>query len=226
MITKEDIFTHRVPLIRARPISPGQGRHFQSAESGSPRRSRAEEGTASGFPGSQSGIFILNGEGRISYLNHDAKIVLQALKARNGSSNSTTSPTIVYRLYAVFKRVIEANRKGMAEGKAPSLGRLHIQKRAAYLFRPFPLRPQGNEKERAAILVSVEKVSKDISIDEIFRSERLTAGEMAVVKLYMGGKGKKEIAASMNLSGDEVKRRIAQILQTFNLISDQHATEI
>ena len=184
----------------------------------------------------QPGILILDQDGQIQYLNHDAKQLLDALTAKNlptakngfplhtrNHSNtmsegeaSSSLPTVVYQLYDQFKKVVITGENATIKA-AQTVNRFCIHEGMVYLLRALLLQQQGNVPNVSHIMVLIEKVSQGVSIDEMADSALLTQREEDVVQLLLEGKTNKEVAVCMNIGEYTVKDHVKRIMKKLNV---------
>lgn len=185
----------------------------------------------------QPGILILNEDGQIQYLNHDAKQLLDALTAKNvlahaknGLSLSARNhsqkmnevnlypplPTIVYQLYDQFKKVVMTGENATIRA-AQTVNRFCIHEGMVYLLRALLLQQQGNIPSGSHIMILIEKVSQGVRIDQVADSAMLTQREQEVVQLLLEGKTNKEVAACMNIGEYTVKDHVKRIMKKLNV---------
>ena len=178
----------------------------------------------------QPGILILDQDGQIQYLNHDAKQLLDALAAKNPPAaaqngvslrnNSKTNeahphsslPTVVYQLYDQFKKVVMAGENTTIKA-VQTVNRFCIHEGVAYLLRALMLQQQGSIPNVLHIMILVEKVSQGVRIDQMADSARLTQREQEVVHLLLEGKTNKEVAVCMNIGEYTVKDHVKRIMK-------------
>lgn len=180
----------------------------------------------------QPGILILDQDGEIQYLNHDAKQLLDGLTAKslagakNGLPSNTKNhhdkvdegnahsslPTVVFQLYDQFKKVVITGESGTVKG-AQTVNRFCIHEGMVYLLRALLLQQQGNIPNVSHIMVLIEKVSQGVQIDQMADSAMLTQREQEVVQLLLEGKTNKEVAVSMNIGEYTVKDHVKRIMK-------------
>jgi len=167
----------------------------------------------------QPGILILNQDGHILYVNHDAKNLLEALTARNPSPSPDHSrlPQIVYQLYTQFKETIGSMAVDVLGSSVPTVNRVCIHEGVVFLFRGLLLQKQGASLDSMHIMVLIEKVSQGVRIDQFVQSTNLTEREQAVVRLLLEGKTNKEVASCMNIGEYTVKDHVKRIMKKLNV---------
>lgn len=180
----------------------------------------------------QPGILILDQEGEIQYLNHDAKQLLDGLTARippavkNGLPSNTKNhssktnepgahpslPTVIFDLYDQFKKIVITGESAAIKG-AQTVNRFCIHEGMVYLLRALLLQQQGNIPNVSHIMVLIEKVSQGVQIDQMADSAMLTQREQEVVQLLLEGKTNKEVAVSMDIGEYTVKDHVKRIMK-------------
>lgn len=167
----------------------------------------------------QPGILILNQDGHILYVNHDAKNLLEALTAKNPSPSPSHSPLpqIVYQLYTQFKETADSAGQDVTGSSMPTVNRVCIHEGIVFLFRALLLQKQGTTRDAIHIMVLIEKVSQGVRIDQFVQSTNLTDREQAVVRLLLEGKTNKEVALCMNIGEYTVKDHVKRIMKKLNV---------
>lgn len=167
----------------------------------------------------QPGILILNQEGQILYVNHDAKSLLEALTAKSPSlsPNHRPLPQIVYQLYTQFIETVGGIGQHLSGSSLPTVNRVCIHEGIVFLFRALLLQKQGTGRESMHILILIEKVSQGVRIDQFVQSTNLTEREQAVVRLLLEGKTNKEVASCMNIGEYTVKDHVKRIMKKLNV---------
>jgi DNA-binding CsgD family transcriptional regulator len=167
----------------------------------------------------QPGILILNQEGHILYVNHDAKSLLEALTAKSPSPspNHSPLPQIVYQLYTQFKEAVNSAGPEQVGPSMPTVNRVCIHEGIVFLFRALLLQKQGTSRDSIHIMVLIEKVSQGVRIDQFVQSTNLTEREQAVVRLLLEGKTNKEVASCMNIGEYTVKDHVKRIMKKLNV---------
>jgi DNA-binding CsgD family transcriptional regulator len=181
----------------------------------------------------QPGILILDQDGQIQYLNHDAKQLLDALAAKNPSGAAQNGlslhaknnshkvnevhphsllPTVVYQLYDQFKKVVMTGENATTKA-VQTVNRFCIHEGVAYLLRALLLQQQGSIPNVLHIMILIEKVSQGVRIDQMADSARLTQREQEVVHLLLEGKTNKEVAVCMNIGEYTVKDHVKRIMK-------------
>lgn len=185
----------------------------------------------------QPGILILNQDGQIQYLNHDAKQLLDALTAKgapaysknelslpagnhsqkmNEGDSHPSLPTIVYQLYDQFKKVVMTGENATIRA-AQTVNRFCIHEGIVYLLRALLLQQKGNIPVGSHIMILIEKVSQGVRIDHMADSAMLTHREQEVVRLLLEGKTNKEVAVCMNIGEYTVKDHVKRIMKKLNV---------
>lgn len=167
----------------------------------------------------QPGILILNQDGHILYVNHDAKSLLDALTAKSPSSSPDHSllPQIVYQLYTQFKETVGSKGADPIGSSLPTVNRVCIHEGIVFLFRALLLQKQGTSRDSMHIMVLIEKVSQGVRIDQFVQSTNLTEREQAVVRLLLEGKTNKEVASCMNIGEYTVKDHVKRIMKKLHV---------
>ncbi len=184
----------------------------------------------------QPGILILDQDGQIQYLNHDAKQLLDALTAKdppaarngfplhtrnysdtmNAAEASASLPTVVYQLYDQFKKVVITGENATIKA-AQTVNRFCIHEGMVYLLRALLLEQQGNVPNVSHIMILIEKVSQGVRIGEMADSAMFTQREQEVVELLLEGKTNKEVAVCMNIGEYTVKDHVKRIMKKLNV---------
>jgi len=180
----------------------------------------------------QPGILILDQDGEIQYLNHDAKQLLDGLTAKNplamknglppiarnhsDKGNEIGAhpllPTVVFQLYDQFKKAVITGESAAIKG-AQTVNRFCIHEGMVYLLRALLLQQQGNIPNASHIMVLIERVSQGVRIDQMADSAMLTQREQEVVQLLLEGKTNKEVAVNMNIGEYTVKDHVKRIMK-------------
>lgn len=167
----------------------------------------------------QPGILILNQEGHILYVNHDAKNLLDALTAKSPASSAHHSslPQIVYQLYMQFKETVGPTGQDATVSAMPTVNRVCIHEGIVFLFRALLLQKEGSSRDAMHIMILIEKVSQGVRIDQFVQSTDLTKREQAVVRLLLEGKTNKEVASHMDIGEYTVKDHVKRIMKKLNV---------
>ena len=167
----------------------------------------------------QPGILILNQDGYILYVNHDAKNLLDALTAKSPAPSPEHSalPQIVYQLYLQFKETISDVSQSSMTSAMPTVNRVCIHEGIVFLFRALLLQKQGSSRDAMHIMILIEKVSQGVRIDQFVQSTNLTKREQAVVRLLLEGKTNKEVASQMDIGEYTVKDHVKRIMKKLNV---------
>ena len=166
----------------------------------------------------QPGILILNQDGHILYVNHDAKNLLDALTAKSPSPSPQhgSLPQIVYHLYTQFKETIRKGQDAI-KSEMPTVNRVCIHEGIVFLFQGLLLQKQGSNRDTMHIMILIEKVSQGVRIDQFVESTNLTKREQAVVRLLLEGKTNKEVASCMSIGEYTVKDHVKRIMKKLNV---------
>lgn len=167
----------------------------------------------------QPGILILNQDGQVLYVNHDAKSLLEALTAKSPSPSPEHGllPQIVYQLYTQFRETAGGANTAPVGSSMPTVNRVCIHEGIVFLFRALLLQKQGTGRDAMHIMVLIEKVSQGVRIDQFVQSTNLTEREQAVVRLLLEGKTNKEVASCMNIGEYTVKDHVKRIMKKLNV---------
>ncbi len=167
----------------------------------------------------QPGILILNQDGHILYVNHDAKNLLDALTAKSPSSSPhhRSLPQIVYQLYLQFKETVDTTGRDEIKSAMPTVNRVCIHEGTVFLFRALLLQKEGSNRDAMHIMILIEKVSQGVRIDQFVQSTDLTKREQAVVRLLLEGKTNKEVASHMDIGEYTVKDHVKRIMKKLNV---------
>ncbi|MGB3942504.1 MAG: LuxR C-terminal-related transcriptional regulator, partial [Candidatus Manganitrophaceae bacterium] len=167
----------------------------------------------------QPGILILNQQGKIEYVNHDAKNLLQSLliKEASVSSRRTSLPEMIHQLYIQFEEIIRYPYDGTIQSGMPTINRVCVHEGIVFLFRALLLQKQGAKGDTTHILILIEKVSRGVRVDQLIKSAPLTKREQAVVRFLLEGKTNKEVAFSLDIGEYTVKDHVKRIMKKLNV---------
>lgn len=185
----------------------------------------------------QPGIIILNQEGEVLYLNHDAEYFLGQLVAKShvlapkngarslerelvggGDGGHFILPEIIHELSEHFNQMIRLE-EGLSGEDLPTVNRICIHEGAVYLLRALLLRQQDiyQKNKNKHIMILIEKVSKGVRVDQISETTRLTRREREVVNLLLEGKTNKEVAVCISIGEYTVKDHIKRIMKKLDV---------
>lgn len=184
---------------------------------------------AAATPGTRrSGVLVLNGEGKLLYLNPIAKDLLEAMRAEHPSSSGNGTvpsdfkkptsesplPHPIMLLHRYFKNVMTHDDRSVDHGmQAPCP--IFLKNDSVCFARAIRLQSLPETPEEASLLILMEtfpphRASRD-------PSPHLTEREQAVVTLLFDGKTNKEVASSMGISEHTVKEHMKRIMRKLHV---------